>query len=162
MKRFISLILSLFLLISFCGCNDKKDSFEDPVQFYYRSSIISYNSEISVIRGETQEGSGYDLVGLINKYLQGPITDECLSPFPAGITVLSIETSQGKTYISLNKPFADLSGIALSLACACLSKTVMELTESSVVEISVPNSHLSGNASIIMDAQTILLLDKSF
>ena len=101
------------------------------------------------------------MTGIINKYLQGPNTDECVSPFPAGVSVLSIEQHDSKLSIQLSAPFAELSGIDLTLACACLSKTIMQLTQCTTVEISVPGATLNGSASIIMDEQHLLLLDNS-
>lgn len=161
MKRIFSLILSILLVISLCACRRQQASFEAPVQFYYRSASLSYNSENAVICAESREGSGYALIDLMDLYLQGPVSNEYQSPFPTGVTVLSMETVEDKVYIALSEPFAELNGIALTLACACLSKTVMEFTGTSAVEISVPNTTLNGSASIVMDAQNILLLDSS-
>ena len=162
MKKILILILSIFLLVSLCACNKQQTSFVTPVQFYYRNATVSYNSESAVICGETREGNGYELIDLIDQYLQGPVSDEFLSPFPAGITVLSLETAEGKASVSLSEPFTELNGIELTLACACLTKTVMELTGTTAVEISVPNVSLNGSTSITMDAQSILLLDSNF
>lgn len=161
MKKVIVFALAVLLLFTFLGCNKEQDDIEVPVKFYYRNAAISYNSDQAVICSETQESNGYDLTGIINKYLQGPNTDECVSPFPAGVSVLSIEQIDSNLLIQLSAPFAELSGIHLTLACACLSKTIMELTQCTTVEISVPDATLNGSSSIIMNEQHLLLVDSS-
>lgn len=162
MKRIIIFSLALLLLVSSLGCSRQEDSIDVPVEFYYRKATLSYNSEQAVLCSETRESSGYDLTGLFNNYLQGPITDECVSPFPAGVKVLAIDQSGSSLSIELSAPLAELSDINLTLACACLCKTAIGLTQCTTVEISVPNATLNGSTSIIMDEQHLLLLDNSF
>lgn len=162
MKKIISISLALLLLLSLWGCGNSHDSIAVPAEFYYRNATASYNSDSAVICGETRESSGHDLTDIVNIYLQGPITPNCLSPFPAGVTVVSVDQRDDRLYIVLSSPFDTLSGIDLTLACACLSKTMMELTQCNAVEISVPNASLNGKSSIIIDEQSLLLLDSSF
>lgn len=162
MKRLICFILTALLLFSLFGCAQKHDSIEIPAQFYYRNATVSYNSEQAVLRAEVREVAGCELTDIITLYLQGPETDDCISPFPTGVTVQTAELDGSRLRIMLNTPFDSLTGIELTLGCACLSKTMMELTQCTSVEISVPDATLNGSTSVIMDEQSLLLLDSSY
>ena len=93
MKKAISLFLILCILFSAIGCS-KKDEIKSPVNFYYCTDPVNYNSTTGVISAEIRDKSEYsDLLSLLNLYIQGPVTDEFRSPFPAGVQIININTN---------------------------------------------------------------------
>lgn len=160
MKRFLCSLLVVFCIVTLCSCA-KKETIRQPVTFYYCAENINYNSATGVITPETRDGYGYDenLTSLINVYLQGPTHEGYYSPFPQNAKVLNISTDATDTTVMLSKDFSELSGYQLTLACACLSKTLMDLTGCSRVRIGAQDAVLDGNAYIQMTEETILLID---
>ena len=164
MNRHFCILLILLFIISLCSCKQSKDSIQTPVSFYYCNSTVEYNAETAVISAEVRDSSDYvqDLKGLLNLYFQGPVSHAHQSPFPPGVQVSSLDEADGVIHIVLNAPFASLKGLDLTVACACLSKTVIGFTGCKSVEISVKDLTIVGSASITMDTQSLLLIDDSF
>lgn len=163
MKRTICLILSAVLLFGLCACSQDRDNFQQPVIFYYThpEELISFNSEEGVVSSEMREGKNYtnDLQGLLDLYLCGPVSDELRSPFPAGVNVQTMVPEGNTLQITLSPEFAKLTGLDLTIACACLSMTVLELTEYEAVRIDAADALLDESNSITMTWDSLLRLD---
>lgn len=162
MKRIIALLLVMILCLSFWGCEEKETvKIEKPVSFYYRRAQINYGSDDGVIAFCIGEGAGYeeDLTGLLNVYLHNTDDPAFSRTFPAGSQLIKLTITDGVAEIQLNNLFARHTGIDLTIACACLSLTVMELTQVETVCISTTSATLDGAESITMTADSILLLD---
>lgn len=160
MKRTILLFLVLGTLFCAFGC-DRKDEIESPVNFYYFTDPVNYNVATGVISAEIRDQSGHrDLLSLLNLYVKGPVTSGFRSPFPAGIQVLKIDCQPSSTVVRMNDAFAALSGHNLTLACACISKTVMDLTGCTSVRIQTESLPLDANAYIEMTNRDFLFLDE--
>lgn len=159
MKKAICLILVIFLL---CGCGKDKSEIKTPVNFYYTNTEIHYNSLNGVLSAEVRDGTGYkeNLVGLLDLYFAGPLSDEFISPFPAGTITMSIFREGAQLNVELSNEFAELEGLDLTIACACLTKTAAELTGCEVVRIYATDNALDGNPSITMSASDLLMLDE--
>ena len=164
MKRIFCLILAISLLFLLPGCKDKEEPILEPVNFYYRNANISYDSSTGLISAQETESAGYDrnFLDILNLYLKGPIQDSFDHTFPSGTKALSLEFIGANAQIVVSNDFSRLSGIDLSIACACLSMTVMELTNSSSVTIRAESAPLGGNDSITMGIDNILLFDDSY
>lgn len=163
MKRAICLILSMALLLCLYACKQKEDAYQAPVSFYYTypEDLITFNSENGVIAFETREAKDYanDLQGLFDLYLKGPKSDGLLSPFPDGVSIQSV-TEEGNTLLlTLSPEFAKLSGLDLTIACACLSMTALDMTEFEAVKMSVDGGLLDGSSSVTMTRESLLRLD---
>lgn len=160
MKRVLLLILILFLTISVLGCN-RQDEILEPVNFYYCTDPVDYNTSTGVISPEQRDQSGYnDLQELMNLYLAGPNSDRFRSPFPIGVKIVSIDYQTTTTVVCVNDTYATLSGHELTLACVCLSKTVMDLTGCTAVRIQAESLPLDANAYIEMSGDDFLFLDE--
>ena len=61
----------------------------------------------------------------------------------------------------LSDEIAQLEGIALSLACGCLAKTVMALDDVYGVRIYAKTKPLDHRDYVYMDNETLLLLDET-
>lgn len=160
MRRVLSMLLIVVTLCCMCGCHSKKSEMQNPVNFYYCKNPISFYGEDDVIIPEIRDAFGYDdLVALTNLYLQGPKSDTLSSPFPARTTVRELIQQNGKVSISVSSQFAMLKGIDLTLSCACLSMTLLELTAAESVVISAEGNLLDGAEYIVMTKDSFAVTD---
>lgn len=160
MKRILCLILALASLALLCGCSSKKSNIQQPVNFYYRASEINYGSSDGLIRPEIAESSGYtEVQPLLNTYLKGPTTAEFTNPFLSGTYLLDAYVIGKTVYLELNATIADLSGFDLTIACACLTMTTLELVDATYVCISADGALMEGALSITMSLDDLILED---
>lgn len=163
MKRFVCLILVMVWALSLLACSRQEESLQDPVRFYYPRSKITYGSADSVIAWEDQEAAGHknDYMYLLRQYLKGPSSETLSRTFPRSAVLKDLQISGGTAHVLLNDYAALLTGLDLTIACACLTATIIELTGVQRVTIQAEHELLDGNISITMDREHILLLDES-
>ena len=165
MKRLICLLLSLSLLLCLAACASKVDAPKEPVQFYYprHTDQLQYGDTDGVITYELREAAGYaDRYSyLLNLYLRGPVSQELRDPFPSGISVVSLETGAGSAELVLTDAFAQLSGMELTVACACLTLTLHNLTGIESLTVTTQNQQLGTEGKIVMNLSDILFMDNS-
>lgn len=160
MKRMICFIMIVSTLFLFSSCELSSQPAEDSVIFYYRSPKTEFGSQAELIIGEVRDAKGHteDYSFLIEQYFNGPRTYDCISPFPAGTTLEELSFDSSKAYIVLTSQIATLSGSELMLACACLTKTVLEITGVDSVQISSSNGTLNAMESITLSADSFTYL----
>ena len=154
MKKRIAYFLAIVLLLGLCGCGQEAVKLHTPVNFYYLRVEPTYGSSDSLIAPVATEGFGYSgrEAALLELYLTtAPDSEQYYSPFPADLKLLALDISGSTADIQLDKSFAKLTGMDLTLACACLTLTVLDLTEVETVRITAKNATLDGVAQIIMD-----------
>ena len=161
MKRLFCVILLCLLTFSFTACHQDQQKVQVPVNFYYPRQEAAFGSADSLIAPQVSEGMGYseDSLGLLSIYLQGPTDPHFRSPFPTGVKILSMDQVNGLVRVTMSAEFATLTGMDLTLACACLTMTVLDLTDGNSVRISVPGNTLNGAEFIRMDRNCLNLLD---
>ena len=161
MKRILSLFLC-FLFLPMIGCQEEETPLQNPITVYYRRAEITSESSDSVIASLEIEGAGYehDPTALLNFYLRGPIDPEFVNPFPFRTEVLEMKIENNAADLLMNPSMSKLSGIDLSVACACLTKTVMALHGVQSVTIRVRGGTLDGADAITMDSDVLHLLDE--
>lgn len=158
MKELICLILAAALLFILSSCY--LTGANDSIYFYYLRSQFTHGASDSVIVAEVRELSGnYEITDLIRQYLNGPLDSTLKTPFPADTSLITFENEAGTVSITLSDQIGALTGVSLSLACTCLAKTVMELTDSKTVHISAETLALNGRDYLSFEADTVLLLD---
>ena len=160
MKRLIALLLcfvSIFMCMA-CAADSTK---ANVINFYYCSAEITYNTIKGVIAAEPreQELKRSDLLSVLNLYMEGPSGHELKSPFPTGSAVVSVQQNENTLYLNMNQTFGKLTGLELTLACACLCKTATEITQLSTVQISCQDVLLDGNTTITLNADDMIWLD---
>lgn len=161
MRRWPILLLILVILITGMGCTPKAAQPEKPVNFYYPAVTTVYDGKTPVIQPEIRDGVGYEggIAGLISLYLKGPSSDTLRSPFPQGVSVIRFSSTSNTATLELSQEFSQLSGIDLTLACACIANTLFDLTELDRVQIFAADSQLDGQASISLDRDDIYYMD---
>lgn len=157
MRKFLCILLCFAAL--FCtGCSDDNATF----QFYYTRQDYAFTEEDPVIAVEIRKAPGHedDLEYLLHMYVEGPLDDSLVSPFPKGTLLQGFTYSDATLYVTLNEPFAQLDGIDHTIAAACIAYTGFDLTSAEKVVIKC-NSERYGNKSITLYRDSVLFRDNS-
>lgn len=161
MKRACALLLCLALLLAGCGGDEQTEKIRSPYTYYYRTAEVDYTTEDGVIRGETRDISGHeeDPAWILEDYFEGPQREDLVSPFPKDLAVLDYQEKEGTAFLRLSGEFANLSGVELSVAAACIARTLFGREEVSSVSITAEGGLLDGKQSLTLDREGILLVD---
>ncbi len=159
MKRL--LIFLLCLILPLCGCAANQPRLDDPITFYYPRTEYVFGQPDSVIASECREGAGKtaSLSALLNYYLQGPASSDLQNPFPTGTKIIEIRQDSTVLQLVMNDRFSQLSGMELTVACACLAKTGLSLSDCQTVQIILDDPDSDTQRIITMDNQSLLLMD---
>ncbi len=160
MKRMIYILLSILLMTNLYGCAGQNKHADTPVTFYYchNTALSSYTPEDGLLAGETRDSAAYrdNLAGLIELYLQGPVSQALENPFSPGLHVLGLTQAENILDITLDGQPAQHSGYDTTVACACLANTLFGLTDAVAVQVSVQDSEGEKVLLYIDRAQLIL------
>ena len=161
MKRQTIFVLILVLLLFIAGCTPNAAPPKNPVTFYYPAQDTVYDGKTPVIHPEIRDGASYeeDIAGLLALYLKGPSSETHRSPFPRGVTLTRFYTTSNTASMELSSEFAQLSGIDLTLACACIANTLFDLTGMDRIQIFVTDSQLDGQTSITLNRDDFYFTD---
>ena len=160
LKRFLCNVLLLIWLLPLIACSNQ-DNIHVPVKYYYLRNEVLFNTQDGVICHEVRESKENEsnFPQLLRDYLTGPLTNECRSPFPKDIALVSLRTDESMLIITLSDNFADLTGLDLTLACVCLAMTAIEITDAQSVSIQTENVPLDGKMSIMIDNSSVYFSD---
>ena len=165
MKRLIAMILLLLMLTGLCACAQGKELVY-PIAYHYLrapqlNGEIPHGSSDSLIGAELREGDGYqeNLSLLLDVYLHGPLDRDYRSPFPVGTALRELTVQDGTATVVISYHLATLTGVDLTVACGCLSLTVMDLTGAESVIITAEDALLDGKKSVTMDRNSLVLMD---
>lgn len=163
MKQSISVMIILCLLFSLSSCTVDQSGTSESVTYYYRTVEVEFGSQSGVIAAEIRHVKRHtdDYPYLVEQYLNGPVSDKCISPFPAGITFEELNVDDKEVQIMLSSHLALLSGAELMTACACLAKTLLELTGARTIQISADNGLLNGTEVITLTEDDFVYWDDS-
>ena len=156
-NRLICLLSALSLVLTLFACDSGK--LMAPGNFYYRRTETDYLSTDGIIAPEQRETAGTDTQQLLELYFQGPESPELEAPFPRETQVVDWSLEDQILRITLNEAFAQLSGIELTVACGCIARTFLELTDASAVQISAADALLGPEGSITMTGESLQLAD---
>jgi len=161
MKKVTAMILCLFLCCTICSCNMSSDQSSTAVSFYYTTDIIHYKTNSNVIEKEIFDAGAQrsDLEYLLTTYLSGPTNDKMISPFPPAVKLSQATVKDNTVNIVLSNEFAMLAGHELTIACACLTLTALNITQAESVLISADSALLNNTEFISMDGSCIYLVD---
>ena len=131
-KRIALLLLALLLAALLAGCSRQtQPSPVQPFDFYYRAQEPDYRSGYGVVGVETRDLGVSPLSDeeLISLYLQGPVSESLVSPFPPGVQLLGVRMSATTLTVRLSSEYAALQGEydAITLAADALRQADEEL-----------------------------------
>ena len=165
MKRFTAMLLLLCVLFSLSACA-KQEELTAPVSFYYlRAPLlngqISHGAVDSVIAAEIRESAGYEenFIHLLEIYLLGALDAQFRSPYPLGTFLVDFRLEDGNARVELTDDFAKLTGMDLSLACGCLTMTVLELTDAKSITIRAEGALMDGKDTLTFTRSSFVLFD---
>ncbi len=163
MKRVFCLFLIFTLLICAFGCHRRSEG--TSYTFYYPRSDYGYNTVenkfySSIIEPEIRDDvSNHTVFEILSQYLLGPTTPALATPYPNGLSLISVNVQEEMLYITVTDQLSELTGIHLMITCACLGETAMELTNTTAVQISCEKALLDGKKSVILHKDSILFDD---
>ncbi len=159
MKRCIILIAVLLFTLS--ACSNQRREIHEPVNYYYLSTNPQLQSGGSMISCEIRDKFGHtnDYTYLLEDYLLGPKSAESVSPFPAGTGLIHFDLVKDTALVNLTSHLALLKGHKLTMACACLGRTVLEITGMKSVQISAQGELLDGKEYISITSSNLALID---
>ena len=160
MKRLTVLISALLALLLAVGCQSGHSP-DEPVKYYYPNATISYGTEEGFLSCELREGKNKLPADSISEYLRGPVDSAFSSPFPNGTALVQYQLTEDTAYLILTDSYATLTGLDLSVANACLSMTVLELTGATNVSIRCESALIDGNTAVVLNRSSTLLYDSS-
>lgn len=160
MKR-ILIFFMILLLIPLYGCQSDGVEPDYPVTVYYKLAQPTHGSENSVIASTVIEGKDFenDYFTLLSRYLKGSTDPRFERTFPRGASLVSFKLDALTAKIVLRDQFSSLSGMDLTIACVCITRTVMEMTGCREVIIRTETTKLDGENSIALSADSYLLID---
>lgn len=160
MKRICAIAFLISILLALAGCGSNKTS--NSVTFYYpRNPKDSARSFSETFYGTEKRNcnNAQDLQHLLTTYLQGPLGDDLISPFPEDTLLTDLEILETQITVCLTGEFSRLSGINLTTACACLSLTVFSLTDAETVRIISPAIDKMPAVEMTMSRTNLILTD---
>ena len=160
MKKIICLLLCCISLLVFFGCAEEEPEVEQGLCLYYPVAQRSYQPGSSAIGSEARaldEQTALDQI--LDVYFLGPEAEHLLPIFPSELRIVKTAIEDKTVYITVSSHMAELSGLKLTIACACLTLTTLELTGAETVVINAEDALLDGQKSITMDKNNLLLTD---
>lgn len=140
-KKWISLVLVLLCLT---GCTSMEQTKEQPVGEYGLWYAVDADRESddgnSVVEFEARPWNELPSAELLmDSLLAGPERSGLASPFPAGVTLLEVETdtASGTAVVNLSEQYGSLSGFDLTVADYCIVMTLCQIPWVSSVRILV-------------------------
>ena len=140
MKKCLSLILVLVLMLGLIGCK-KQQTFS----FYYPRTEILYGVNDGVIAPEERkvEVSDPSLDFLLKLYLEGPVSQDLRTPFPKGTALTGLKFQEDSIYVLLSPSFNLLEDLNYVIACACIASTCFALTGANSVTVATGQTEMT-------------------
>lgn len=163
MKRILFVFLMMAALLVCTGCQVSPNAPQNSVTVYYKAASISYGSQDGVIAPYHLDATDHenDHSYLLNAYLSQQVHGSFASTFPAGTCLVSLDLNGLTAKVVLSDQFAGLKGLDLTIACICLTRTIITLTDCHEVIISAETAQLDGHNFITLNRDSYLLIDES-
>lgn len=160
MKRFLSLFLSMLLLLSLLGCAMQEEPVTEGLHLYGVSAAESrlggdVITATVVPWSSLPESREEQAIAVMDALLQS--TDTYRSPLPSGTMVRSVELSGSTAYVDLSSAYYQLSDIALTIADYCITLSLTQLTGIYAVRITVEGRDLPYRDKQVFLAGDVLL-----
>lgn len=161
MKKIITALFIILAISLLFGCADTNTQVRTTVNFYYKTNPIDHISENGIITIEPRSvrTNALDYQILLEQYLEGAQSGNCISPFPAGTTLKSFSLNETSVSITLSPHLTMLSNADLTIACICIARTIFDLTGVDSVQISAQNNLINGQPDITITKSSIVMED---
>lgn len=145
MKRLLSLLLALAMLLSLFGCALKEETVTEGLHLYGVNAAENrlggdVITSTVVPWSELPEGREEQATAVIERLLTS--TEDYLSPLPSGTMLRSVTLSGSTAYVDLSAAYYQLSDIALTIADYCITLSLTQLTGIYAVRITVEGREL--------------------
>lgn len=160
MRKLLALLLILSLLLA--GCSQADTGYITALKFYYPLQTTDYTMGSAYLQPELREGAGLDkrIENILDLYLAGPADPITYRmPFQYNTRVVSVSREIGILNVTLSSGFATYTGLDLTIACACITMTCLELTSAETIRIRAKDTTLDGAEFIEMSRDSLLLID---
>ncbi len=159
MKRLLYSLLGVILAICISACSSGSQHMRSPVNFYYKTDSVQYDSQQGVITAEVRDAKSHanDYQYLLEQYLNGPRIAGRISPFPAGTTLKEFSLNDASAQVILSPHLTMLSDSELIIACVCLARTLFDLTGVQSVQIGAQNNLLKGEQYVTITTDNFSL-----
>lgn len=160
MKKILICLLLFVLLCTMVSCAfDTKQ--QGRITFYYIQNPEDFdgNSAIVVPFYPPTNDKNKELAEILATYIKGPSNNSCSTPFPDGTEIEEIIVSRSTAEITLNSQFATITDVDFTVACACLTKTVIGLTGVNTVQVQVNGAQLLGKDSLSFNLNSFSYFD---
>lgn len=161
MKRFITMVSLLLCLLFLFGCENKSNNATHSVTFFYVQNEDDFNSETPIVVAYQTNTAiePEDHRALLELYLNGPTTYNCISPFPGGIQLEDYYMVGNRAELTFSPHLTTLSGSDLMVACACITQTVISITQAKYVQISVTGQKINGQDAVTFTSDSFSFFD---
>ncbi len=160
MKKVLFLLLVLCLILF--GCEAQSNvSGEEWARFYYKDSEPSYFSDTGIMAAEDRS-LGWDqhtVSGLMELYLQGPVSGSLLLPVPQGLKLLKTEVLPEEVTLIFDDSLAALSPMELHIAGSCIARTLWEYGDYQKITIKAQTQLLDGQEAFAVYPESLVLSD---
>ena len=165
MRRFLTAVLVLALLLAACAAPADPEEHEDGYCVYYLAAEEAARGG-DRIRGSYEAldlpedaGLAEEAKALVERMLTGSEDGTLFSPLPQGVELLSLEVRDRTAHVDLSGGMNSLSGVDLTLAYYCLTLTLTALDGVGAVEITVQGRSLGQQPKQIFYERDVLLSD---
>ena len=161
MKRLTALILLAALAAGLFGCGQRE--LRSPTSFYYYRTEPGFSGTDGVIAPETRELAGIedDLDAILALYFQGPLSQNLESLIPGSCPAPQWRIEGDAMYLHFAPELADLSGVELTLAATCVTRTFLPLTGCKRLIFTAEDRRLNGEAALELTLDKLYLRDDS-
>lgn len=163
MRKLLCLLLVICSLLSIAGCSQTDSVPENLIKVYYKTEKPAYGTEDGLIAATYMDAEGYEgnYIKLLDQYLRSAPGDGFAATFPSGVSLVSFQLEALTAKVVLNSYIAHYSGMDLTIALTCLTRTIMSLTGCQEVIISASGTLLNGESFITLNQDSFLLIDNS-
>ena len=161
MKRLTAIFLLLVLAAGLFGCQTRE--LRSPGSFYYCRRDPVYAGTDGVIAPEQRELAGIeeDLDAIVALYFQGPASQELESLIPADCPPSQWHRDGETLHLHFPEQLAELTGVELTLASACLARTFLGLTGCTTLILTAEGRRLNGETAMELTLEELSLHDDS-
>lgn len=162
-RRVMTWLCVMGMLFSWgCGLQEKAPELQQPFRFYYRTS----DGEEGTVNQEPMDyelreiaGHEADYQWILEQYFKGPESGNLSAPFQKSTRLISVRLIDAQMRLMVSDDFSELSGIDMTLACACIARTCLGFEGVESVSISAAGASLGGKSAVVMHEDDIILKD---